>query len=398
MKHPSSSSNRGAAAPGGQASGRWSSERRLQAAVFLGLALVFLGAFAVLVVLKSRSGRGELSRPVRSSVGDDSAGDGSATLVSPSEIPYGDPSAPDPTKSEKLERFGGKFPRWNLRELPEGWDEATAIRIHSLFEAMEFDPMDGEKLKNLGALRDELQDYLAQLGPEALPTLAAILNAEGDFVDRRFIIYGIGNLGPKTEGATYVLRDFFMARCARPESRTEMIHVAKAMSDLQNDSSFWTLSELIRHETETVPAIEGFRSNFIEALGEHPRREEALNLFVSEIHEDPVLHARNKAAQALGKIRSPETLPELYAAVEKEPHYFIRQTLLGSIGKVGKPESIPFLEKHARHASDYRIRLSAAGAIRRIATPYGQAVLREIAQSDPEPEVRSRAAKWAGES
>lgn len=394
MKHPSTSLKRGLSAPGGQVSGRWTSDRRLQAAVFLALAVVLLGAFAVLVVLKSRAGRGELLRPVPSSRSDGSGSVGSATRLSPSEFPYGDPSDSEPfEKKEKLERFGGKFPRWNLRELPEGWDEATALRIHSLFESM-----DGEDLNNLGALRDELRDYLAQLGPEALPTLAAILNAEGDFVDRRFIIYGVGALGPKTEGATYVLRDFFMARCARPESRSEMIHVAMAMSDLQNDSSFWTLSELIRHETETMPAIEGFRSNFIEALGEHPRREEALNLFVSEIHEDPLLHARNKAAQALGKIRSPETLPELYVAVEKEPHYFIRQTLLGSIGKVGKAESIPFLEKHARHASDYRIRLSAAGAIRRIATPYGQAVLREISQSDPEPEVRSRAAKWAGES
>ncbi|HVR75570.1 MAG TPA: HEAT repeat domain-containing protein, partial [Planctomycetota bacterium] len=377
----------------------WLSERRLQAAVFLALAVVFLGAFAVLMVLKSRAGRGELSRPIPSSGSDGSQGVGSATLVSPSEIPYGDPSAPKPFENrEKLERYGGKFSRWNLQELPEGWDEATALRIHSLFEAMDFDPMDSEKLNNLGALRDELQDYLAQLGPEALPTLAAILNAEGDFVDRRFIIYAIGYLGPKTDGATYVLRDFFMARCVRPESRTEMIHVAKAMTDLQNDSSFYALTGLIRHETETVPAIEGFRSNFIEALGEHPRREEALNLFVNEIHEDPLLHARNKAAQALGKIRSPETLPELYSAVEKEPHYFIRQTLLGSIGKMGKSESIPFLEKHARHASDYRIRLSAAGAIRRIATPYGQAVLREISQSDPEPVVRSNAAEWAGES
>jgi HEAT repeat protein len=180
-----------------------------------------------------------------------------------------------------------------------------------------------------------------------------------------------------------------MARRANPENLSELGHVIEAMGKLANDSSFEVLTEFTGRED-----LHAYRGKLIKALGEHPRREEALGTFVKMMHEDQVVPARNMAAQALGKIRSPETLHELYAAADREPYWVNKQTILGSIGKIGDPSSLPFLADKARNAKEPAVRLSAGGAIRRVGTQYGQEVLRDLARTEPDPEVRKRFAEW----
>jgi HEAT repeat protein len=310
-------------------------------------------------------------------------------------MPYGTPTEKDPFQwpSKPAPRPGSEYPRWDLKEYPEGWDQSLARSIHDYFDAMEFDPEDDAKLASLHETRKRFTEFLEGLGPEAVPTLVAILNAEGDFVDRRFLIKALGNLGPQTEEATYALRDFFLARRQNEENRSELLHVIEAMGKLQNDTSLQTLGEFVKRDD-----LHSYRPKLVEALGEHPRREETLGTLVGIMHDDAVIQARNKAAQALGKIRSEDTLGDLYQAFEKEHYWVNKQTILGTIGKIGNPSSYAFLEDKARNAKEPAVRLSAGGALRRLAPAAASTALRDLARTEPDPEVRQRFERWAKES
>lgn len=321
------------------------------------------------------------------------------------EYPRGSPTDPNP---EPLPRYGGDFPRWNLREFPEGWDEALAKTIHTYFERMSVDFRDEERLLEVPAVREEFREFLSKLGPEALPTLAAILNAEGDFVNRRFLLYAIGELGPRSEMATFILRDFYLARHADPRNESEIRHVVNAMAKLQNDTAFEVLKELA---SSPEPSVDPHRRFFVAALGEHQRREQAVPFFVDHLHADreEAIHVRNMSAQALGKVRSRETLSELYRAAETEPYFAVKQTILGTIGKIGASESIPFLEAQFRQAlapkpdAAYKeeslwIRLSAARALSRIGTADAVEALRELGRIEPDEKGREYIEKWIAEA
>jgi len=311
------------------------------------------------------------------------------------EMPYGTPTEKDPFRwpEKTARRTGTEFPRWGLEEFPAGWDGAVARSIHDYFDAMEIDIKDDEKLASLHETRQQFQDFLDGLGPEAVPTLVAILNAEGDFVDRRFLIKALGNLGPRTEEATYALRDFFLARRTNEENRSELLHVIEAMGALQNETSLQMLTEFSKRDD-----LHSYRPKLVEALGEHPRREETVGTLVGIMHDDPVILARNKAAQALGKIRSEETLGDLYQAFDKEHYWVNKQTILGTIGKIGDRSSYAFLEDKARNAREPAVRLSAGGALRRLGPAVASTALRDLARTEPDPEVRQRFERWAEES
>ena len=312
-----------------------------------------------------------------------------------SAVPVGDPSAPDPYEvvDEEPEPLGGRYPRWNLKEFPEGWDHALAEAVHNYFEIMEYTPQDTEKLRHLEELREEFRKFLADLGPESIATLAAILDVEADFVDRRFLLYALGDLGPQSDQATFALRDFFVKRHDNPKSRSELYHAIEAMSRLGNETSFDMLTDFV--DGDEHPGAYSYRHKFVRALGEHPYRDDAVGTFVDAMREDDHPNVRNYAAQALGKIRNPTTLTPLYQSFEGENRWVIKQTILGTIGKIGDVTSIPFLEGHARNSTAPQVRLSAAGALRRMEDPYARQVLRELARSEPDAKVRKSIQGWA---
>jgi HEAT repeat protein len=322
----------------------------------------------------------------------------SVSESTPLRIPYEDPTAEKPFQKPEVERYPGRYPRWNLKEFPKGWDHDLAGAIHSYFEEMEIDLASKDlankaRIAGLEAVRERFREFLAGLGPEAVPTLAAILDIEPDFVDRRFLLYALGDLGKETEEATHVLADFLMKRYEDPRARSELGHAIKAMGNLHNESSLDRLVSFIGDER-----LHGYRRHLVEALGEHPYRDEAVGTFVEVLREDSLPNVRNKAAQALGKIESPETLNELYMAFQSEPHWVTKQTILGSIGKIGNPSSIPFLEEQARSGKLASTRLSACGALQRLNTPYAQQVLREVARSEPDAQVRKHLETWVSQA
>ncbi|MCZ6793896.1 MAG: HEAT repeat domain-containing protein [Planctomycetota bacterium] len=324
----------------------------------------------------------------------------SLAKVEGAELPFGPPTALNPFEKPPRKRYEGKFYRWNLQEVPEGWDPEVAARIHEFLEAMEYDDLNGwETQKRLERARRELPEYLARLGPEALPTLGKILNVEPDFVARRFVFRGIGQLGPRSELATWILRGFYRARYHDPGGVSEMGRLIEAMGFLKNETSFELLSRQARN---IEPGHDAYRDKFVVALGEHPRRLDAVDVFADGLDDDS-FSVRNMSAQAFGKVRAAETLDVLYQAFEREAFerkngIWVRQTILGSIGKIGEVESIPFLEARAREAPERGVRLSAAKAIQRIyeqtGDSYAHGLLRELAATEPDPRIRARIRGW----
>ncbi len=375
--------------PGAQPGAQPERLRVLKLALPLAMAIVLSMTFIALLIVQTRKATDDRKETPAAGV------QPLPRPVTPDAIPHGSPTDKNPyaPPPDPAPRFGGKYPRWNLKEFPAGWDDGIAQTLHSYFEELTYDPSKPIDMARIENARNALKDYLAQLGPDAVSTLGAILNAEGDFVNRRFLLYAVGDLGPQSPEATFVLRDFFVARHADPQNRSEMIHAVKAMENLKNDTAFDTLADFVERGGSD-PGFHSYRGNFIESLGEHPRREEALDTLIGTMHEDQLIDARNKSAQALGKIRSPETLPELYNALEKERYWVIKQTILGTIGKIGSPDSFPVLEGQARAAKESGVRLSAMSAIRRIGTPQGEQTLRSILRDETDPEVRKRVEAW----
>lgn len=302
-------------------------------------------------------------------------------------MPTQDPSHKNPYTPLDEPNYGGEFPRWNIKKFPEGWDPELARDLHDFFESLVTSRADPNL--RLSEIRAELREYLASLGPESLPTLGTILNAESDFVYRRFLLYGIGGIGPESEEATFYLRDFFAARRDNPQNYSEMLHTVDAMGHLQNETAFETLNDYAHRDD-----LHTFRPKIIENLAYHPRSEEAVGSIVDFMKTDGMTNVRNKAAQFLGRVQHPDSVDDLHQAVGSEPHWVVQQTMLGAIGKIGNPNSIRVLEEHARHNEDARVRLSAARALSRIGTPHAFRILESVSQVEPNVGNRERMVKW----
>ncbi len=308
-------------------------------------------------------------------------------------IPVGPVEAPRTAPKVVRHARDDGLHRWGLSEYPDGWDPEIAASIHAYFEKM----ADLEKNRRglpLDDLREEVRNFLAGLGPEALPTLAAILDAEPDFVYRRFLLYAIGDLGRESDLATWILKDYLMARKDNPQAVSEVKHVIRAMGNLQNDTSFETLRELVWHPD---PRMQSFRKDIIEQLGLHDRRAEAVDTMVEGLREDTLTSNRNKWAQALKRVADPTTLDDLYIAFNKERYWATKQTILGAIGGIGSPAAIPFLEDKARSDPTPAVRLSAARALWRIATPYALDLLQGIIEREKDAKMKQLMESWAEE-
>jgi len=311
------------------------------------------------------------------------------------------PRDSNPLSFEKTPRPPGQgLQRWNIDKLPEAWDPALAARLADFFDQMdvsaEFTEEDIEKLKKLEDVRDKLREFLKSLGPESLVTLDAILKNEVDFGNRRFLLEAIGDLGPRSEEATLSLLDFYLRTRDRQGGRSETNHVIEAMGRLKNATSYESLSGMIDDPSTTSYD----RNKFVQALGEHPRREESISRFVAHGRDDDDVGTRNHAWQAIGKMRSKggKALADLISAFDREDVWYVKQTMLGTIGYLGDPSALSFLERVARTDEDSRVRLSAFNAIRLIATPEAMRVLRSALAGERDESVRQNVQEWTAKA
>lgn len=369
----------------------WS--RRLQIAAPLAAGLVLIGTCVTLLVRHWSDDRPPASRAPAGAAAPRAGGAiDERFAVHPREVPRVSPTemAAGVQPHDKAAR-GPK--RWNIHPLPAGWDPELAAKLAALFGRVDFDPSDPDTFSDAGKAMEELKAYLASLGPEALPTMAAILKAEPAYVLRLQVLEAIGQLGAHTDAATFVLKDYFQSRMQDLEARSEMNHVIKAMGALKNDSSHGAILGMI--DTPGMPSY--YQDKLIIELGEHPLRAESKDVFRTLMIENHDNNVRNHSAQAYGKFGTPADLPDLYDAYEREQrrgHWVVRQTILGSIGKIGDPSSVPFLEQEARFAKEDGVRLSAASALRRIGNNQANAILHDLSNTEPNAGVRGRIIGW----
>lgn len=368
--------------------------RRLQFAIPMIVGVGFIGLFIYLLVgadpdggesknnVKPKENPSVAQKPKHSNL------PVSVTEIHPKEILKEAPPKPP---------MGLGAKRWNIDPLPKGWDPKIAEELAKYFDKIHYDYDDPdayvEAFKNLEALKE----YLKTLDGEAVPTLAAVLNHETFFINRRQVILTLGELGPENEDSTFHLRDFFNKRKGNLKNSPELNYVIKAMGKLKNETAPGIISQMIADESNTPD----YRAGFIRALGDHPDNKESIPLFVENMLNAKAFKMRNNSAQALGKIRDPQTLPDLESAYEKEPYWVAKQTILGTMGKIGSPTSLNFLGNTARTAKEAGVRLSAASAISRIYESTGSAhaynLLEEISNSEPDAGVRQRVIKWMHE-
>ncbi len=281
---------------------------------------------------------------------------------------------------------GTGLARWTIDRLPEGWSPEIAAKLAKLFEEMDVtDASDPTLADRVVKARAELQAYLDSLGPEAIPTFTGILRGETDFVARRFLIHALGKLGPRSEDATWALREVYEANKDKLAARSETNHVIEAMGDLKNESSYGLLRTLADDRESTSPYD---RDKCIQALGKHPQAAESLDKFHEWMQTDDDPNVRNHSAQALGNLKRSESVDHLIARYKEEPYVPVQQTILGSIGKIGDPGAVPFLTDVAR-TGEKEVRLTALHQLKRIGSPQALRNLRTLLDYEREEKLRT---------
>ncbi|MEE8143139.1 MAG: HEAT repeat domain-containing protein, partial [Planctomycetota bacterium] len=289
------------------------------------------------------------------------------------------PSFDGTSDSPKLEKMG----------YTSAGEEEVRRRILELFRDMDFElvNMDAKQARQLIRAREELKEYLATLPPEMAPILLDLLALESDFVNRRFLIKGLGAMGG--DGAALGLTDHYnMLNEAPLEERKvhEIKYTVEALGAVDNDLSYHLLSDLIENDEKLMD-----RWRFVEALGKHSRRWEVVPVFTQLMQEDKSLKVRNRAAQALKYTQDLPSAVDIEEAFEAENTMYVKQTMLGAIGSIGDPNSMKFLEQVVKTNSDFNIRVSAVNSILTIGGSEARRILEDVAEQDKHKRVREDA-------
>src|SRR5262245_6997044 len=123
-------------ASGEEPRARWS--KIAQVGLPLALAIVLTGTFLYLLVQQAAKAPDSGAPSLDQALGKLKENAGSSERP----VPYGSPTSRRPFERPKEldTRYGGKFPRWNLKDFPDGWNDAVAQALHSYFEELQYDP------------------------------------------------------------------------------------------------------------------------------------------------------------------------------------------------------------------------------------------------------------------
>jgi HEAT repeat protein len=268
----------------------------------------------------------------------------------------------------------GAAARWNIQPLPPEWDPSTANRLAAA----------------AAAGPEELDACLRGLGPEAVPTLGAVLLHERDATVRRHVVTALGKLGAASDETTAALKAYLLLRVEEPDAVDELRGVIEALGKLQNQTSLQALVEVaLRPE---LPAA--LQPLALDAIAAHPRGGAHRELFLDHLQQAPAAEARRAAAAALGRIRAAEAVHALVAALEREADAGVRQAIAGSLGLIGDVAALPPLVKAARLSAEQEVRLAAAEALQRIGGEEAMAALRSLLETERHPGVRRHLERW----
>jgi HEAT repeat protein len=217
-----------------------------------------------------------------------------------------------------------------------------------------------------------------------------MLVEQEDFMLRRFLIRGVGEIGGDL--AALGLLDHYRRLTGTEERKQhEIDYTIKSLGVVDNDLSYTLLGDLINDDEERID-----RRRLVEALGQHSRRTDAVPLFMSLAGNDRSMSVRNKAAQALKFTADPSSAPDLEQLLETETNKYVRQTMMGALGDIGDPSSLSTLERVAKTDQNVDTRVSALDAIFKIGGPKAREILEEVAEKDKDAKVKEFAHRYIG--
>lgn len=265
-------------------------------------------------------------------------------------------------------------------------DAAIRAKLAGFFARMPADAMvlDTAGKLDLKRARDELEDYLETLGPEAVDTLVGVLEEETDFVNRRFLLRALGNIG--TDAASNGLLAHYHRMASTGQHDSEAKHTIKAMGRVDSPHSFDQLLDLV--ETSGDPAHRHF---VLEELGGHHMTAEAVPVYKRLMVEDTRTNVRSYAARALKRNADPKTAPDIELALKQETNRYVRQTMIGALGGIRDANSVRALEEVTQTDDDHVTRMSAVNSLKLIGGPAAESVLERVAENDANERVRADA-------
>ncbi|HIA27745.1 MAG TPA: HEAT repeat domain-containing protein [Planctomycetes bacterium] len=247
--------------------------------------------------------------------------------------------------------------------------------IFDLFQSMQWNQaMDLSVAHRVARAREELAAYLAGLPPEAVPMLLGLLEEEPDFINRRFLIRGLGKIGT-AEAIAGLERHYWQMLELNKES--EIKYTVEAIGSADNDVCFDALVRLSGDESARP-----HRWRFIEALGNHSRRTEAVPLFTEALANDPFFRVRSRAALGLKLAAIVDSASRIETALEREKNPYVRQAMIGALGGVRDIQSLGALEEILANDPDLQSRMSAARSIARIGGDRARAILQAVLERE----------------
>ena len=93
------------------------------------------------------------------------------------------------------------------------------------------------------------------------------------------------------------------------------------------------------------------------------RPDSKVEKLLQELSPDKPWFDRKLAAAELGRLRNPEAIPGLLAAVQTDPFWMVRCTMIQALEVIGDPRAIPVLEEVAKSDGFIAVRSHASRAI-----------------------------------
>ncbi len=301
------------------------------------------------------------------------------------------PATPSTTDTSQPAPTGAKSRVGSNPQQPSALDSLSPDlvdvrkQIDDYFQKTQWDSaMDNSTAHRVARARDELEAFLSTLGPEHVDLLIGLLEEEPDFVNRRFLLRALGNIG--TEQALSGLLEHYWW-CQQEQKESEVKHTIDAIGSADNDFSFDLLSAYALSDDTLI-----HRYRFVGALAASSRSADAVGIYSQLLTDESHFRVRQRAAYGLKISGGLSEAHSIEIALQNERNPYVRQSFLGAIGGIRDVRSIPQVNRILREDEILSTRLSAVRALLRIEGAAAIEALQAARDDSSQPErVRQEA-------
>lgn len=146
--------------------------------------------------------------------------------------------------------------------------------------------------------------------------------------------------------------------------------------------------------TDENPRVRYAATSKLSSLGMQDR-EQALELLLSRLHDDPELDVKAAAADALGALKLTQAYDAVAQLYRENNDWIVRLSIVAALAEMGAPQAIDILED-AIHSDNELIQTTAIGALGELGDARAIPWIQEFV-SHPEPQTRQRTAQALGQ-